>query len=140
MPDITLPTTEITLTVPFHDVDPANVVWHGHYAKYLELVRCALLEEIEYSYTDMFESGFYWPIVDMRIKYIRPLKFEQDFRVVAAVKEWEYRLRIDYKIFDQHTDEKLTSAYTIQVAYDIKSDEMLYETPAIFRKKIGVLT
>jgi len=27
-------TAVITLRVPFHDVDSARVVWHGHYFKY----------------------------------------------------------------------------------------------------------
>ena len=29
------------VTVPFFDVDSMNVVWHGHYVKYLEIARCA---------------------------------------------------------------------------------------------------
>ena len=31
------------ILVPFFDVDTMHVVWHGHYIKYLEVARCALL-------------------------------------------------------------------------------------------------
>ena len=39
---MTLPEAEIIIRVPFHDVDLMEVVWHGHYAKYFEIARCAL--------------------------------------------------------------------------------------------------
>ena len=31
----------VDVLVPFHDVDVAGVVWHGHYMKYLENARWA---------------------------------------------------------------------------------------------------
>jgi len=34
----------VELTVPFHDVDVLHVVWHGHYYKYLEVARTALMK------------------------------------------------------------------------------------------------
>ena len=129
---------EIRLVVPFHDVDPAQVVWHGRYVKYLELARCKLLDQIHYSYKAMEESGYFWPVVDMRIKYIKPLVFEQAVLVSACVAEWEYRLKINYAIRDANTLEKLTKAYTIQVAYDIKKKEMLYESPPLLKKILGL--
>ena len=27
---------EVTLTIPFHDLDPLHVVWHGNYYKYFD--------------------------------------------------------------------------------------------------------
>ena len=38
--------TEIEISPAFHDLDPMNIVWHGHYIKYLELARCALLARL----------------------------------------------------------------------------------------------
>ncbi len=32
-------TAEVTFDIPFHDVDLMGIVWHGHYAKYLEVAR-----------------------------------------------------------------------------------------------------
>ena len=29
----------VEITVPFHDVDMMEVVWHGHYTKYFEVAR-----------------------------------------------------------------------------------------------------
>jgi acyl-CoA thioester hydrolase len=129
---------EYEFQVPFHDVDPMNIVWHGRYVKYLEVARCKLLEVIDYDYQAMYDSGFAWPVVDMRIKYIRPLKFNQIVVIHCSIKEWENRLKVVYTIRDKATGEKLNSAYTIQVAIDMQTEEMCYESPDILFEKIGV--
>ena len=36
------------IKVPFHDLDPGNVVWHGRYFKYFESARTLLFEGIGY--------------------------------------------------------------------------------------------
>jgi len=40
---------EAEIQVQFFDLDPMQVVWHGHYVKYLEVARCALLNTIDYN-------------------------------------------------------------------------------------------
>ena len=37
------------IEVPFFDVDVMQIVWHGHYVKYLEVARCAFLDAIGYN-------------------------------------------------------------------------------------------
>ena len=80
---------EVVIEVPFHDVDPANVAWHGHYAKYFELARCALLETLAYNYDHMFASGYAWPLVDFHARFIKPLRLKQKARVRVRIVEWE---------------------------------------------------
>lgn len=129
---------ETEIEVPFHDVDPMNKVWHGHYLKYFELARCDLLALFNYGYKEMHASGFAWPIVDMRIKFIRPLLFEQKVVVHAELVEWEYRIKIAYEVRDLKTNEKLSKGHTTQMAIDIESEETLFESPAILREKLGL--
>jgi acyl-CoA thioester hydrolase len=127
---------DYALTVPFFDIDSMNIVWHGHYCKYLELARCKLLDKIGYNYRDMAASGFLFPIVDMQIKYIKPLFFEQAIIINATLVEWEYRLKIKYLIRDANNHEKLTTAYTIQAAVDANTNSMRLNCPALFTQKV----
>lgn len=127
---------EIEVTPAFHDLDPMNVVWHGNYLKYLELARCALLQGFDYDYPQMRDSGYLWPIVDLRTKYLRSARFGQRLRVRAELVEWEVRMRIDYLVTDADTGEKITRAHTIQVAVDAASGEMCYATPEVLRRKL----
>jgi acyl-CoA thioester hydrolase len=127
---------EIVIKANFYDLDPMEVVWHGNYARYLEDARCALLDHIGYSYSEMRDSGFSWPIVDMRIKYIRPIRFNQQVRVVAQLVEFENRIRIDYRLHDAADGETLTKAQTTQVAVALDTQEMSFESPAILIEKV----
>jgi acyl-CoA thioester hydrolase len=43
-------TTEVEITIPFHDVDMMGVVWHGNYFRYFEIAREALLNQFDYGY------------------------------------------------------------------------------------------
>ncbi len=129
---------EIPLTPAFHDCDPMQVVWHGNYFKYLEIARCALLQRYDYDYPQMEASGYMWPVVDARIKYIRPLRYGQALRVHAQITEWENRLRLDYVIRDAGTDQVLTKAHTLQVAVDARSGDMQYVCPAVLFERLGV--
>lgn len=127
---------DIVLCIPFHDVDPARIVWHGHYAKYLEIARGVLLDTIDYNYNQMSESGYFWPVIDMRLRYIAPIRFQQEIRVSATLKEWENRLRVDYLISDVATGKRLTKASTVQVAVNIDSGEMLLASPPVLLEKM----
>ena len=128
---------EIALSPAFHDVDAMGVVWHGHYLKYMELARCALLQSFDYDYPQMRDSGFIWPVVDMRTKYVRPAHYGQRLSVRAELTEWELRMRIDYLIRDADTGEVVTRGHSIQVAVDAGNGEMCFATPEVFRSRLG---
>jgi acyl-CoA thioester hydrolase len=125
------------IDVQFYDVDAMRVVWHGNYVKYIEDARCQLLRKFNYDYNDMEDSGYVWPIVDMRLKYVKSAEFGDKIRVEATLVEYETRLKISYKIFNVKTNQVLTKAYSIQVAVDIKSKEMLFESPQILLEKLA---
>ncbi|MBI1359089.1 MAG: acyl-CoA thioesterase [Alphaproteobacteria bacterium] len=114
-----------------------SVVWHGNYPKFLELGRVALLNTIDYGYDAMVASGYSWPIVDMGIKYIQPIRLHQAMEIETALLEWENRLKLAFEIRDKATGKRLTRAYSVQVAVDMASEEMQWETPPILREKLG---
>ena len=129
---------EIELSPAFHDLDPMAVVWHGHYMKYFELARCAMLQKYNYDYPDMRDSGFMWPIVDFRTKYVAPLRYSQKVKVRAKIIEWEFRLKIEYLITDVESGRALTRAYSVQVAVDIETQEMCFQSPAVLLQRLGI--
>ncbi|MEN4749305.1 acyl-CoA thioesterase [Pseudomonas sp. Ps21-P2] len=120
------------ILVPFFDVDTMHVVWHGHYVKYLEVARCALLDKLGHNYTHMLDSGYAWPVIDLQLRYVRGAVFGQRINVRASLVEWENRLKIDYLITDTATGERLTRASTVQVAVDVNTREMQLACPMVF--------
>ena len=88
--------------------------------------------------TTRVEQAARWPVVDARVKYIRPLRYAQPLVVAARISEWENRLKLDYRIRDAASDEVLTRAHTIQVAVDAASGEMRYQCPPVLWERLGV--
>lgn len=64
--------TSIELEVPFHDVDPMRVVWHGHYYKYLELARTALLRSRGLDLGELIGKRFRMLVIESRCRYAFP--------------------------------------------------------------------
>ncbi len=129
---------EVDVTVPFHDVDMMAVAWHGHYLRYIELARCALLDRIDYNYPQMEASGYLWPVIDVRMKYIAPLRFGQTVRVRATLVEYQHRLKIDYLLYDPQSGKRTSKGYTVQVAVSKQSSEMCLASPQVLLDKLGV--
>ncbi len=129
---------EVDVTVPFHDVDMMAVAWHGHYLRYIELARCALLDRIDYNYPQMEASDYLWPVIDVRMKYIAPLRFGQTVRVRATLVEYLHRLKIDYLLYDPQSGKRTSKGYTVQVAVSKQSGEMCLASPQVLLDKLGV--
>lgn len=129
---------EIELTPAFHDLDPMDIVWHGNYVKYLELARNALMAKFNYDYPQMRESGYAWPIVDMRLKYVGMIQYGQRVRIKATIVEWENRLGINYLVTCAETGARLHKATSIQVALCIATREMCWVCPPVLFERLGV--
>ncbi|MBK6597092.1 MAG: acyl-CoA thioesterase [Proteobacteria bacterium] len=123
--------------VPFHDVDLATVVWHGHYLKYLENSRWQLMRRIGYDYADMVASGYGWPIVEAHVKYVRAARYGQSLRVRASLIDWSGRLTIHYLVTDNADDARVARAKTVQVAIDMRTEALQYELPEIFTTRVA---
>jgi len=129
-------TASVEIEIPFHDVDAMNVAWHGHYLKYFELARCALLRRLKYDYPQMRDSGYFWPIVECHLKYVRPARYGQLLQVAASLVEHQNRLKIQYVITDLANGYRLTEGYTVQVAVEAGTGELQFVSPPILLEKI----
>jgi len=129
-------TVRVDWIVPFHDLDPMEICWHGNYVRYFELVRTALLQRIDYDYPEMRESGYAWPVIELFIRYAQPLMYQQRLHLDARLVEWENRLKIAYEIRDAVTQKRLTHGHTVQVAVNIQTREMCFVSPDVLREKV----
>lgn len=113
----------------------AGIVWHGHYLKYFELARCALLEGIGYSYQEMIETGVLWPVIDTSIRYLHPLMLDQEVVVSACLREWELRLVIEYTVGDDN-GVVYTRGQTVQAPIDAKTKKLQIGSPQLLLDRV----
>ena len=126
----------VEFQIEFYDVDSMQVAWHGNYVKFMEVARCALLRKIGYDYNEMTHSGYIWPVVDLHIKYVRPMTFMQKIRAEVTLMEYEVCMKLSYKFFDAETGVVLTKAESTQMAVDMNTKESLWACPPCFVDKV----
>jgi len=127
---------EVEIEIPFFDVDPMAVAWHGHYVKYFEVARCAMLRKIDYDYPKMRESGYLFPVVELYLKYVNAARYGQVVVVAAEILEYENRLKIGYRIRDKASGQRLTKGWSVQVAVDAKTNELQFVSPKVLVEKM----
>lgn len=130
--------SEVTeFSIPFYDLDPLGICWHGNYVKYFEDARCALFRKIDYDYKRMLESGYYWPVIDLNIRYVNALRYEQKVIIEVGLVEYENYMKIKYLLKDRDSGDKITKGSTTQVAVNKDTHEMSLVSPDILQEKLG---
>ena len=120
----------IEMSVPFHDLDPLQVVWHGNYLKYFDIARFALFDHCGvdlHAYSQ--RSGFLFPVTRTSTKHIRPLRYRDRFVVHTAVREAHIRIVLDFEIRLAGGDTVTTRGRSEQVAVTFPGDELLLQIP-----------
>ncbi|MDX8389318.1 MAG: acyl-CoA thioesterase [Mariprofundaceae bacterium] len=119
---------EVTLDVPFHDIDILGIVWHGHYYKYFELARTALYRSCHLDIQQMQEMGYIFPVIESQCRYVQPLRYGQQVNVRATFKKWLSYIDISYVLTDAESNQRMAYGYTKQAV--CKSDgSMLLAVP-----------
>lgn len=133
-------TASIEVEVHFYDVDSINMVWHGHYVKYLEQAREAFGRQYGIAYLDVYAAGYTTPIVDMHIRYKQIAHFEDKLRVeIRYVPCRSAKIIYDYTIFNQADGSVVAEAQTTQLfmtregTFEVSSPDFYRE----WREKVG---
>ncbi|HBA61379.1 MAG TPA: 4-hydroxybenzoyl-CoA thioesterase [Elusimicrobia bacterium] len=120
---------EIEAQVPFCDLDPLGVVWHGNYYKYFELARTELMRSIGFDVEEMRDSGYVWPVAESSCRYVSPLRYGMRVICRAVLLETEHRLKIAYRITEKDGGRLLAKGQTLQVAVKPGTWEMFFVSP-----------
>ncbi len=129
-------TAEIEFPVQFYEVDPMQIVWHGNYINYFERVRSVLLDKIGYNYTDMKESGYSYPVADVRIKYLRSLRYGDICRAKAILDEYENMVKIKFELYNAKTGKLCTKGSVSQMCVKDDTGETQFVCPKVIRDKV----
>lgn len=130
---------EVKFKIDFNDCDPMKIVWHGNYINYFERARCALLDKIGYNYIAMEESGYLFPVTEVRSKYIKSLRFGDTCRAKAVLTEYENMIKMNFELYNAQTGELTTKGSVSQMCIDAKTGETQFVCPKCFTDKVEKL-
>lgn len=130
-------TTAVPIRIPFHDIDVMHIVWHGHYFKYFEHARTALMQKLGLDWPALKAANIAMPVVDTQTQYRKPVVYDQLIEVEASIEETAYpELIIHYEIraIDQ-SDEILSSGRTRQVYMSAADQKLFFLVPEFVKSR-----
>ena len=123
--------------VRFNEVDPLNIVWHGHYASYFEDARVAFGNRYGLNYQAMHAAGVVAPIKQLRIDYEQPLRFEQEC-AICAILHWNDAARLDFEyVITDSSGVVVTRGCTVQLFLNLQG-ELSYAKPEFYEAFCGL--
>jgi acyl-CoA thioester hydrolase len=116
--------------VPFYDVDMMRVVWNGHYWKYFEEARQALFTQQGITSFDESEGkGWVFPVIRSEVKYIHPLRLDDEFICTATLKEARVKIVVDFEITRVADGKLCARGRSEQAAVKVPEGEMAFMIP-----------
>ena len=126
--------SEIEIKIPFYDVDPMQIVWHGNYIKYMEQARCDMFSKLNYNYLDMGQDNYAYPVAKMTTKYISPITFDDEIIIKSELQTIEPSINIKYTMYNKKTGQKVFKGETMQIGINLKTKESVYSAPEKLKK------
>ncbi len=118
----------VELEVPFHDLDAMQIVWHGHYLKYLGLARTALFRARGLDVDGVKAMGLAIVVVESRCRHSFPLRYGDRVRVSAWIAEISHRIIVRYEVRNLTHGRRSARAHTVLATTDHEGN-LQVETP-----------
>lgn len=127
-----------TLIKPtYRDTDQMGVVYHANYLVYFEVARTEMLRNMGYEYRKLENMGIILPVLECRVKYIKPAVYDDEVEVSCKVSYFKgIRMRIEYEMKSKESGELLAIGETEHafVSKDMKPVKISKVDPKLVEK------
>jgi acyl-CoA thioester hydrolase len=131
----------IEFPVRFSEVDMMQIVWHGHYVKYMEEGREDFGRKYGISYMTIKANGFMAPVVKLTCDYKKTLSYDDKVIVETSFIDSEAaKIIYAFRIYRASDRELVATGESVQVFLDMER-ELVLTTPPFFeawKKKWGL--
>ena len=94
--------SEVKIRVRYGETDRMGFVYYGIYATYFEVARVECLRNIGINYKDMEDGGISLPVLEYKIKYIKPAFYDELLTIKIKIKDLPgVRIRFDYETINE---------------------------------------
>lgn len=109
--------SRVQIPVRYAETDMMGVVYHGSYLPWLEVGRTTLLKEIGLPYRDLESDGYFLPVLEVGVKYLRPARYDDVVTIVTTLREKPLlRIELEYEV--RRGDDLLATARTVHAFID----------------------
>lgn len=91
----------IKIRVRYAETDQMGYVYYGNYAQYYEVARVELLRTLGMSYANMEASGIMMPVLELKTKYIKPARYDEELSIKVIVEQLPTtRMLFKYEVYN----------------------------------------
>lgn len=92
---------EVFLRVRYSETDRMGYAYYGNYATYYEVARVEALRTLGVSYKELEDEGTLLPVLDFKIRYLKPAYYDDELRVKVMIKELPVaRIKFEYETYN----------------------------------------
>ena len=125
---------QIRFRVLYSDTDKMGYMYYGQYAKYLEMGRVEALRSLGLSYKSMEETGVFLPVSDLKLKYLKPLYYDDEVSLITKVCDMPgTRIYFEYEL--KNSDGELTTLAETTLVF-VNRNGKPFMIPENFKSKI----
>jgi len=108
-----------TYRVIYGDTDQMGVVYYANYLRWFERGRAELLRQIGMPYSSVEEKGFFFPVIEVSCRYLKPARFDDEIAIETTLTALS-RVTLDfsYKISRKSNSQLLAEGSTRHACVD----------------------
>jgi len=120
--------------VRYAETDQMQIAHHSNYIVWFELARVELMKSLGWDYASMEKAGYWMPVLEVRVHYLKPLFFDDWVRIRAFIEERpSAKIKYQYEIFNAR-QERICQGYTVHGFMNAKNRAI--KPPRAFIKKM----
>jgi acyl-CoA thioester hydrolase len=124
-----------------HHTDYAGIVWHGTYLSWMEEARVECLRSIGIEFADLVALGCDLPVVELSLRYHRPIRLGMSAVVKTRVSETKtVRMDWDYRIESLDGDELYVTGKVTLVGIDREKGKIVRQLPSTLQDALVKLS
>lgn len=102
------------IRVCYADTDQMGYVYYGNYARFFEIGRVEALRSLDFQYRAMEESGVMMPVYDLKMRYLKPARYDDLLSITVSIPELpKVRIIFQYEIRTADGDRLTTGETTL---------------------------
>jgi acyl-CoA thioester hydrolase len=126
---------DTTLQIRFSDTDAMGVVWHGNYLRFFEDGREAFGEKYGLEYLDVYNAGYFTPIVKTDINYKNSIYYGDKVKMITRyVNTRSAKIVFEYELINIDSGLIIAKGSTTQVFLSVKERELRLDNPDFYMK------
>lgn len=101
------------IRVRYGETDQMGYMYYGNYAEFYEVGRVEMLRSLGLTYRGMEESGIMMPVLEMKSKYLKPARYDEEISVRVIIHKMPgVKIHFNYELHNEkqeliHTGETL---------------------------------